>query len=145
MAWTIFGFAALHRPGWPAQRSGLGGPFMMPLQPLFSFDSGHRTRDGPRVSASQARSRPLVPVADEVQFGYAPPGDWSHVLSTWVLTSLVIRDENGRKRMKRTIFLLSFLYFFVETRAGSENAGSKTESEYADIRKRTNTDGEPEN
>jgi hypothetical protein len=33
----------------------------------------------------------------------------------------------------------------VETEAGSENAGSKMESKYADIRKRTNTDGESEN
>jgi hypothetical protein len=33
----------------------------------------------------------------------------------------------------------------VKTEAGSENAGSKTESEYTEIRKRTNTDGEPKN
>jgi hypothetical protein len=45
----------------------------------------------------------------------------------------------------KTIFLLLFLYFLAETGAGSDNAGSKIESEYADIRKRTNTDGEPEN
>jgi hypothetical protein len=32
-----------------------------------------------------------------------------------------------------------------ETESGSENTGSETESEYADIRKRTNTDGEPKN
>jgi hypothetical protein len=50
-------------------------------------------------------------------------------------------DGNGRKNL----FLLPFLYFLVETGAGSENAGTKTESEYADIRKRTDTDGEPEN
>jgi hypothetical protein len=46
----------------------------------------------------------------------------------------------------KTLFLFLFLYFFlVETEASSENAGSKTESKYADIQKRTNTDGEPEN
>jgi hypothetical protein len=45
----------------------------------------------------------------------------------------------------KTLFLLPFLYFLAETGVGSENAGSKTESEYADIRKRTNTDEEPEN
>jgi hypothetical protein len=54
-------------------------------------------------------------------------------------------DENGRKRTEKTIFLLPFLYFLAKTGSGSENMGSKTESEYADIRKRTNTDGEPEN
>jgi hypothetical protein len=57
-------------------------------------------------------------------------------------THIGIKTEgNGRK----TLFLLPFLYFLVETGAGSENAGSKTESGYADIRKRTNTDGEPKN
>jgi hypothetical protein len=45
----------------------------------------------------------------------------------------------------KTLFVLPFLYFLVETGAGLENAGSKTESEYADIQKWTNTDGEPEN
>jgi hypothetical protein len=49
------------------------------------------------------------------------------------------------KTDRKTLFLLSFLYFLAETGAGSKNAGSKTESEYADIRKRTNTDGELEN
>jgi hypothetical protein len=45
----------------------------------------------------------------------------------------------------KTLFLLPFLYFLPETGAGSENMGSKTESEYTDIRKRTNTDGELKN
>jgi hypothetical protein len=45
----------------------------------------------------------------------------------------------------KTLFLLPFIYFLAETGAGSENAGSKTESEYADLRKRTNMDGEPKN
>jgi hypothetical protein len=45
----------------------------------------------------------------------------------------------------KTLFLLPFLYFLAETRAGSENTGSKTELEYADIRKRINTDVEPKN
>jgi hypothetical protein len=33
----------------------------------------------------------------------------------------------------------------MEMGAGSKNAGLKTESEYADIRKQTNTDEEPKN
>jgi hypothetical protein len=45
----------------------------------------------------------------------------------------------------KTLFLLLFLYFLVETRSGSENAGLETESGYADARKRTNTDEELEN
>jgi hypothetical protein len=54
-------------------------------------------------------------------------------------------DENGRKRMEKPYFYFCFYIFFAEMGPGSENTGSKTESEYADIRKRTNTDGEPEN
>jgi hypothetical protein len=54
-------------------------------------------------------------------------------------------DENGLKRTEKTIFLLMFLYFLAETRAGSENTGLEIKSGYADARKRTNTDGEPEN
>jgi hypothetical protein len=49
------------------------------------------------------------------------------------------------KTDRKTLFLLSFLYFLAETGSGSENAGLKTESGYADARKRINTDGEPEN
>jgi hypothetical protein len=45
----------------------------------------------------------------------------------------------------KTLFLLLFLYFLAETGSVSENAGLETESGYADTRKRTNTDGEPEN
>jgi hypothetical protein len=45
----------------------------------------------------------------------------------------------------KTLFLLPFLYFLAETGSGSENAGLETESGYADVQKRTNTDGEPEN
>jgi hypothetical protein len=52
-----------------------------------------------------------------------------------------IEDENGRKNSIST----SVSIFFVEMKAGSENTGLKTESEYANIRKRTNTDGEPKN
>jgi hypothetical protein len=54
-------------------------------------------------------------------------------------------DENGRKRTEKPYFYFSFYIFLAETESGSENTGSETESEYADIRKRTNTDGEPEN
>jgi hypothetical protein len=50
-------------------------------------------------------------------------------------------DGNGRKNPIST----SISIFFGGNGIGSENTGSKTESEYADIRKRTNTDGEPEN
>jgi hypothetical protein len=45
----------------------------------------------------------------------------------------------------KTLFLLSFLYFLAEIGSGSENAGLKTESGYANKRKQTNTDGEPKN
>jgi hypothetical protein len=60
-----------------------------------------------------------------------------------VLTELGMKtDGNGRKNPISTSVSI---FFLAETGAGSENAGSKTESEYADIQKRTNTDGEPEN
>jgi hypothetical protein len=45
----------------------------------------------------------------------------------------------------KTLFLLPFLFFFVETGSGSENTGLKTKSGYVDAQKRINTDGEPEN
>jgi hypothetical protein len=51
-------------------------------------------------------------------------------------------DGNGQKK---SYFYFRFYIFLTETGAGSENTGSKTQSEYADIRKRTNTDGEPKN
>ena len=41
-------------------------------------------------------------------------------------------------------FLLLFLYFLAETGSGSENTGTETGSDYAKVRKRTNTDAEPE-
>jgi hypothetical protein len=47
--------------------------------------------------------------------------------------------------MENSISTSVSLFFLTETGAGSENVGSKMESEYTDIRKRTNTDGEPEN
>jgi hypothetical protein len=40
----------------------------------------------------------------------------------------------------KTLFLLLFLYFLAKTGSGLE-----MESAYADARKRTNTDGDPEN
>jgi hypothetical protein len=49
------------------------------------------------------------------------------------------------KKDRKTLFLLLFLYFLAEMESGSENAGLETESGYVDARKRTNTDGEPEN
>jgi hypothetical protein len=51
-------------------------------------------------------------------------------------------DGNGRKNPISTSISI---FFLVETVVGSKNAGSKMKSEYADIRKWTNTDGEPEN
>ena len=41
-------------------------------------------------------------------------------------------------------FLLLFLYFFTEVGSGSEITGTETGSNYAEVRKRTNTDVEPE-
>ena len=41
-------------------------------------------------------------------------------------------------------FLLPFLYFLVEMGSGSENTGMETGSGYAEVRKQTNTDVEPE-
>ena len=41
-------------------------------------------------------------------------------------------------------FLLLFLYFFTEIGSSSENTGTETGSNYAEVRKRTNTDVEPE-
>jgi hypothetical protein len=51
-------------------------------------------------------------------------------------------DENGPKNPIPTSVSI---FFLTETKSGSENTGSETESKYADIRKRTNTDGEPKN
>jgi hypothetical protein len=51
-------------------------------------------------------------------------------------------DGNGRKNPISTSVSI---FFLAETGPGSENAGLKTKSEYADIRKQTNTDFEPEN
>jgi hypothetical protein len=45
----------------------------------------------------------------------------------------------------KPLFLLPFPYFLAETGSDSKNAGLEMESGYADARKRTNTDGEPEN
>jgi hypothetical protein len=51
------------------------------------------------------------------------------------------RDENRHKRTEKNHISTSvFIFFLVET-----GAGSKMESEYADIRKQTNTDGELKN
>ena len=41
-------------------------------------------------------------------------------------------------------FLFLFLYFLAETGSGSENTGTETGSGYAEVRKRTNKDVEPE-
>jgi hypothetical protein len=61
-----------------------------------------------------------------------------HLLST-------SSDENRTKTDGKTLFLLTFLYFFMKIGSGLENTGLETESGYANARKRTNTDGEPEN
>jgi hypothetical protein len=61
------------------------------------------------------------------------------------LGGIRISDENGRKRTEKPYFYFRFYIFLAEMESGSENTGSETESEYADIRKQTNTDGEPEN
>ena len=50
-------------------------------------------------------------------------------------------DGNGRKKIS---FIFLFLYFLAETGSGSENTGTETGSGYAEVRKRTNTDIEPE-
>ena len=44
----------------------------------------------------------------------------------------------------KTSFLFLFLYFLAETGSGSENTGTETGSGYAEVRKRTNKDVEPE-
>ena len=70
------------------------------------------------------------------------------------LFTSITSDGNGRKQTEKpyfyfrfygkTLFLLPFLYFLTETGSGSENTGTETESDYAEVRKRTNTDVEPE-
>jgi hypothetical protein len=52
-----------------------------------------------------------------------------------------VSDENGRKRLKKLYFCFRFYIFLAKTGSGSENAGTETELEYSDIRKRTNTAG----
>jgi len=44
----------------------------------------------------------------------------------------------------KTSFLLPFLYFLAETGSGSKNTGTETGSGYAEVRKQTNTNVEPE-
>jgi hypothetical protein len=67
--------------------------------------------------------------------------------SSWLVGGDVLEITDVAMKMdEKTLFLLLFLYFFLaETGSGSKNAGLETESGYADTRKRTNTDGEPEN
>jgi hypothetical protein len=64
---------------------------------------------------------------------------------TYITSNIAASDENGRKRTEKPYFYFRFYIFLAETESGSENTSSKTKSEYADIRKRTNTDGEPKN
>jgi hypothetical protein len=47
--------------------------------------------------------------------------------------------------MEKPYFYFRFYIFLAKTGAGLENAASKTESEFADIWKQTNTDGELKN
>jgi hypothetical protein len=49
------------------------------------------------------------------------------------------------KRMEKPYFYLRFYIFFMKIGSGLKNTGLETESGYADARKRSNTDGEPEN
>jgi hypothetical protein len=44
----------------------------------------------------------------------------------------------------KTSFLLPFLYVLVETESGLENTSTETASGYAEVRKQTNMDVEPE-
>ena len=44
----------------------------------------------------------------------------------------------------KTQFLLLFIYFLAETGSDSENTSTEMGSDYAEVRKRTNTDVEPE-
>jgi hypothetical protein len=63
-------------------------------------------------------------------------------------SKLRVREDIRSCAMKtngKTLFLFSFIYFLIETRAGLKNTCSKTESENTYIRKRTNTDKEPKN
>jgi hypothetical protein len=48
--------------------------------------------------------------------------------------------------MHASVIVLCFvsIFFLTKTGSGSENTGLKTESGYANVRKRTNTDREPE-
>jgi len=50
-------------------------------------------------------------------------------------------DGNRRKNLISTSV---FIFFLAETGSGSENTGTETGSGYAEVRKRTNTDVEPE-
>jgi hypothetical protein len=55
-----------------------------------------------------------------------------------------IRQLQVEMKTEKYYLYFRFLFFF-ETEAGLKNTGSKTESKYTDIRKRTNTNGEPKN
>ena len=50
-------------------------------------------------------------------------------------------DENGWKNLISTSV---FIFFLAETGSGSENTGTETGSGYAEVRKQTDTDVEPE-
>ena len=53
-------------------------------------------------------------------------------------------DENGRKWTEKSHFYFCFYIFLAKTGSGSENTGTETGLGYAEVRKRTNTDVEPE-
>ena len=54
------------------------------------------------------------------------------------------RDENGQKQTENLISTSVSIFFLTETGSGSENTGTETGSDYAEVQKRTNTDVEPE-
>ena len=53
-------------------------------------------------------------------------------------------DENRRKQTGKSHLYFRFYIFLAETGSSSENTGTETGSGYAEVRKRTNTDVEPE-
>ena len=77
-----------------------------------------------RLQLVSACDKPMT-----VRTGYGPP---------------IASDEIRRKRTGKSHFYFRFYIFLAETGSSSENTGTETGSGYAEVRKRTNTDVEPE-
>jgi hypothetical protein len=104
---------------------------------LYQITSKYTSKLLPAIDIMKPNTKPLNAIMTKIlnNLNYTNTCACTHTHS----------DENRRKRTEKLYFYFRFYIFLAKTGSGSENTGSETESEYADIRKRTNTDGKPEN